>query len=83
MNENGQEENTQAESEIPPETTPTGEDEKPELGISMGVENGDVIVVFSQRLSTLGLPPDAADQMADALKKHAAEAREMRAKAEG
>ena len=78
MNENGQEENKQAESETPQETTPTGEDEKPELGISMGVENGDVIVVFSQRLSTLGLPPDAADQMGDALKKHAEEARKMR-----
>lgn len=76
MNTNGEENNVQAED--PQEITPTGEeDEKPELSISMGVENGDVIVVFSQRLSTLGLPPDAADQMGDALKKHAAQAREM------
>ena len=77
MNENEQE-GTDQQGEDLPETTQTGEDEKPELGISMGVENGDVIVVFSQRLSTLGLPPDAADQMGDALKKHAEEARKMR-----
>ena len=81
MNENGHDENTQAESADPQETTQTGDDE--ELGISMGVENGDVIILFSQQLTTVGLPPDAAETMADALKKHAAEAREMRAKAGG
>lgn len=55
----------------------TGEDDDPELGISMGVENGRVIIVFSQRLATLGMPPDAAEKMGNALLKHAAEARAM------
>ena len=61
------------------EITATAEDEddEPELGISIGVENAKVIIVYSQRLTTVGMPPDAADQMADALHKHAAEARRM------
>lgn len=55
----------------------SGEDDEPELGISVGVENARVIIVFSQRLTTVGMPPDAADKMADALHKHAEEARRM------
>ncbi len=55
----------------------SGEDDAPELGISVGVENGNVIIVFTQRLTTVGMPPDAADKMGDALKKHAADARKM------
>ena len=79
MSENGQEEEK---SEDLPETTQTGEEDE-ELGISMGVENGDVIILFSQRLTTVGLPPEAAETMGNALLKHAAEAREMRKKAGG
>ncbi len=64
------------------EPTVIGEDESeeeaPDLGISVGVENGNVIIVFSQRLTTIGMPPKAADDMANALLKHAAEARAMR-----
>lgn len=55
-----------------------GEEEAPDLGISVGVENGNVIIVFSQRLTTIGMPPKAAEDMANALLKHAAEARAMR-----
>ncbi len=47
------------------------------LGIQVGVENGNVIVVFSEKLTTLGLPPKAARKMAKALKKHAIEAENM------
>lgn len=71
---------SEEQQETPQETTPTGdesEQEAPDLDIQVGVENGKVIVVFSQRLSTLGMPPDAADTMGDALKKHAEEARKM------
>jgi hypothetical protein len=53
------------------------EEEAPDLGISVGVENGNVIIVFSQRLTTIGMPPKAAEDMANALLKHAAEARAM------
>lgn len=55
-----------------------GEEEAPDLGISVGVENGNVIIVFSQRLTTIGMPAEAAEDMANALLKHAAEARAMR-----
>jgi hypothetical protein len=54
------------------------EDDAPDLGISVGVEDGNVIIVFSQRLTTLGMPPEAAEKMANALLKHAADARAMR-----
>lgn len=81
MSENGtEEENVQPES--PQETTATGSDDgsddAPELGISVGVEDGNVVILFSQRLTTVGMPPEAAEKMADALKEHAATAREMR-----
>ncbi len=55
----------------------TGEDDDPDLGISIGVENGNVIIVFSQRLTTLSMPAKAAEKMSEALLKHAAEARVM------
>lgn len=67
-----------------PETTLIGEaeddgsEDAPELGISVGVENGSVIIVYSQRLTTVGMPPEAAEKMANALLKHAADARAMR-----
>ncbi len=79
MNENA-EENAQAED--PQETTATGSDDgsddSEELGISVGVEDGNVIILFSQRLTTVGMPPEAAEKMANALLKHAADARELR-----
>ncbi len=69
------------ESENPQETTQTGEDavadEAPDLNIQVGIENGKVIIVFSQRLSTVGMPPEAAETMAEALMRHAKDAREM------
>jgi len=71
-----------------PETTLIGEGEDdgsedaPDLGISVGVEDGNVIIVFTQRLTTVGMPPEAAEKMANALLKHAADARAMRVKLE-
>jgi hypothetical protein len=59
-----------------------GSEDAPDLGISVGVEDGNVIIVFTQRLTTLGMPPEAAEKMANALLKHAADARAMRVKLE-
>ena len=47
------------------------------LSIQVGVENGDVIVLFSQKLASFTLPPDSADKMAKALITHAEEARQL------
>ncbi len=47
------------------------------LGISVGVENGKVIILFSEKVTTVGLPPNAARKFAKALKKHAIEAENM------
>lgn len=81
MSENGTEEENE-QPETPQETTAIGEDDgsddAPELGISVGVEDGNVIILFSQRLTTVGMPPEAAEKMANALLEHAATAREMR-----
>jgi hypothetical protein len=83
VSENGTEEEDQTN---PPETTATGSDDgsddAPELGISVGVEEGNVIILFSQRLTTVGMPPEAAEKMANALLEHAATAREVRKEAE-
>lgn len=49
----------------------------PPLDIKMGVENGKVVVLFSQRLTIFGLPPDAAEEMGQAMIQHAAEARKL------
>lgn len=57
------------------ESTKPEEDE--ELGIQIGVENGNVVVIFSQQISVLGLPPAAARKMAKALKKHAVSAENL------
>jgi len=51
-------------------------DIKPPLTIQVGVENGKVIVLFNQRLTTFTLPWDEAEKMADALYHHAGQARE-------
>ena len=70
------------ESTVVAEGEDNGSEDAPELGISVGVEDGNVIVVFTQRLTTLGMPPEAAEKMANALLKHAADARAMRVKIE-
>ena len=49
---------------------------KPPLKIQVGMENGKVITIFSQKLTTFSLPFDEAEKYADALYHHAAEARE-------
>ncbi len=51
---------------------------KPPLQIQVGMENGKVIVIFNQLLTTFSLPFDEAEKMADALYHHAAEARDAR-----
>ena len=51
-------------------------DIKPPLKIQVGVENGKVIVIFSEKLTTFTLPCDEAEKMADAIYHHATEARE-------
>ncbi len=47
------------------------------FGISVGVENAKVIILFSEKVTTVGLPPKAARKFAKALKKHAIEAENM------
>jgi len=80
MSKKDEDENVQPED--PQETTATGSDDgsedAPELGISVGVEGPNVIILFSQRLTTVGMPPEAAETMANALMEHAASARENR-----
>ena len=49
---------------------------KSPLQIQVGMENGKVIVIFSEKLTTFTLPWDEAEKMADAIYHHAAEARE-------
>lgn len=82
QDQNGEDENAQPESTVVAEGEDNGSEDAPELGISVGVEDGNVIVVFTQRLTTLGMPPEAAEKMANALLKHAADARAMRVKLE-
>lgn len=43
------------------------EEEEDGLGIQIGMENGDVLIIFSQKIATLGLPSKAARKMARAL----------------
>lgn len=71
-------EETEDQSDDSQKIVATSEDDDPELGISVGVENGNVIIVFTQRLTTVGMPPDAAEEMANALLKHVADARAMK-----
>lgn len=44
-----------------------GDGDEPELGIQIGMEDGDVLVIFSQKIATLGLPSKAARKFARAL----------------
>ncbi len=66
---------TENESQSGAETPST--EEKPKLNIQVGVENGKVITLFSQRLTTFTLPPDDAEKYGEALIHHAQEAREL------
>ena len=50
---------------------------KPPLSIQVGVENGRVIVVFSEALTTFSLPHEEAYKMGGAMILHADEAKEM------
>ncbi len=52
------------------------EDTKPPLSIKVGMENGKVVTIFSERLSVFSLPWDEAEKYADALFHHASEAKE-------
>ncbi len=59
------------------ETETSSTEEKPKLSIQVGVENGKVITLFSQRLTMFTLPPDEAEKMGEAMIHHAKEAREL------
>lgn len=48
-----------------------------DLKIQVGVENGQVIILYSQQLSTVSMPPEAAETMANALIRHASDARKL------
>jgi len=47
------------------------------VGTKVGVENGKVLILFSERLTVVGYSPKAARKLAKALKKHAIEAEDM------
>ena len=65
------------ENESQKETETSSTEEKPKLNIQVGVENGKVITLFSERLTTFTLPPDDAEKYGEALIHHAQEAREL------
>lgn len=50
---------------------------KSPLQIQVGVENGKVVTIFSEQLTTFSLPWDEAEKYGDALYYHAAEARKL------
>ena len=47
------------------------------VGTKIGVENGKVLIMFSEKLTVVGYSPKAAKKLAKALKKHATEAENM------
>ena len=65
------------EKESKDETEPSPPEEKPKLNIQVGVEDGKVIVLFSQRLTTFTLPADDAEKMGLAMIHHAKEAQAL------
>lgn len=65
------------ENEPQEETETSSTEEKPKLSIQVGMENGKVITLFSQRLTTFTLPPDDAEKYGLALIHHAKEARDL------
>ncbi len=44
----------------------------------MGIENGEVVIFWSELIATIRFDPDSADQFADAIKKHAQQARDLK-----
>ena len=57
--------------------TTTGEEEDEGLQIQIGIENGNVIIMFDKRIASFTLPPESAEKMGKALTQHAKTAREM------
>jgi len=43
----------------------------------MGIENGEVVIFWSELIATIRFDPDSADQFADAIKEKAQEARNL------
>lgn len=41
----------------------------------MGIENGEVVIFWSELIATIRFDPDSADQFADAIKEKAQQAR--------
>lgn len=56
---------------------PTQVDDQTGVGTKVGVENGKVLILFSERLTVVGYSPADARTLAKALKKHAIEAESM------
>ena len=48
------------------------------VGTKVGVENGKVLIMFSEKLTVVGYSPKAARGLAKALKRHAIEAENMK-----
>lgn len=44
----------------------------------MGIENGEVVVFWSELIATIRFEPDSADEFADVIKACAQQAREMK-----
>ncbi len=68
---------TENESKDATETSSIEEKPKLKLSIQVGVEEGKVIVLFDQRLTTFTLPPDDAEKMGLAMIHHAKEAQAL------
>lgn len=47
------------------------------IGTQVGVENGKIILIFSEKLNVVGYSPKAARELRKALKKHIIEAENM------
>lgn len=47
------------------------------VGTQVGVENGKVLIFFSEKLNVVGYSPKATRKLIKALKKHAIEAENM------
>lgn len=44
----------------------------------MGIENGEVVIFWSELIATIRFDPDSADQFADTIKAYAQRVREMK-----
>jgi len=47
------------------------------IGTQVGVENGKILLIFSEKLNIVGYSPKAARELRKALKKHIIEAENM------